>query len=89
MRLQVIKLLIYVNTSFFSLMADWVPVINLRKNANVVLIPDVVYYPLLYHLKKKKKESFLVFMHGRTEFVNQMSRAMFSVLKRELLNHNS
>lgn len=91
MRLEVIKLLMYVNRSFFSLMADWVPVINLRKNANVVLIPGVVYYPLLYHLKKKKKkESFLVFMHARTEFVNQMSRTMFSALKRsELLNHNS
>lgn len=84
-------MLMYVNRSFFSLMADWVPVINLRKNANV-LIPGVVYYPLLYHLKKKKKkeESFLVFMHVRTEFVNQMSRTVFSALKRsELLNHNS
>jgi len=29
-------------------------------------------------------------MHGRTEFVNQISNAVFSVLKRrELLNHNS
>ena len=31
-----------------------------------------------------------MFMHGRTEFVNQISNAVFSVLKRrELLNHNS
>lgn len=60
MRLEVIKLLMYVNRSFFSLMADWVPVINLRKNANVVLIPGVVYYPLLYHLKKKKKRNLFL-----------------------------
>lgn len=83
MGLQISKLVIYMNISFFSLVAGWMPVINLRKRAGSVrrcaYFCDMVCYLLLYHFTK---ESFLVFMHGRTEFVNQMSKAMFSVLKR-------
>lgn len=65
-------------------MAGWMPVINLR-SASSVLIPVIWFVTFWY-----TKDSFLVFMHGRTEFVNQMSKTMFSALKRrELLNHNS
>lgn len=85
MRLQVSKLIMHINISFFSLVAGWMPVINLRRSASSVLIP-VIWFVTFWCTKK----SFLVFMHGRTEFVNQMSKAMFSVLKRrELLSHNT
>lgn len=84
MRLQEIKLTMYVNADFSLPMAYWMPVINFRKCYCHSYSCDVVCYPLLYQLRKES-----CVYNGKTEFVNQMSRAMFSVLKRrELLNHN-
>lgn len=75
------------NVSFFSLVAGWMPVINLGKSGSDVLMP-VIWF-VTFCCATLQRNLFLVFMHGRTEFVNQMSKAMFSVLKRrELFNDN-
>lgn len=87
MRLLVSRLIIHMNVNVFSLVGGWMSVINLRRSACDVLMP-VIWF-VTFCCTKLQRNLFLLFMHGRAEFVNQMSKAMFSVLKRrELFSDN-
>lgn len=71
------------NVKFLLTVAGWMPVINLGRSAG-----DVLWF-VTFCCTILQRNPFLLFMHGRTEFVNEVSKAMFSVLqRRELFNDN-
>lgn len=87
MRLLVSKLIIHMDVNVFSLVAGWMPVIHLRKSASDVLTPVIWFVTFCCTILQRNL--FPLFMHGMAEFVDQMSKAMFSVLKRrELFSDN-
>lgn len=75
------------NISFFSLVAGWMPVINLRKSASGVLIPVIWFVTFCCTILQRNL--FLCLCMGGLNLLIKCQGYVFSAQKKGLLNHNS